>query len=158
MAIKKVSFKFDPFKQVKVPKDKRTEALNEIKDFILESALDFIGEGKSPVKKGRWRKPLTKDYKDVKKTQSSVSFANLELEGDLLDDLKVTIKGEKLIYGIEGKQAGKADGNNRGTYGKKSPIKGGKFKREFIPKKGQTFKQSIWTGINNINREIKNAD
>jgi len=154
----KVSKEFDPFKRaerslgIRLKASTKRAARQEIMDFVLDSVLEDIGDGKSPVKGGAWRRQLTPEYrKGAKRENSSVTFANLELFGDLLDALKVKkAKGDKLSLEVSGAQAGKAEGNNRGTYEKSRPIKGGKFKREFIPKANQTFKDEIWDGIEAI--------
>lgn len=155
--IKAVVKQFDPFKNVKVPEGrKRKRALNLIKEFVLESALDKIGSGKSPVKGGPWKRKLTKGYKAIKSDVSGVTFANLELEGDLLDALDVKEKGDKLEYGVRGSEAGKADGNNRGTYGKKASSPG--KARRFVPLKNETFDDTIWKGIDKIARRVRDGD
>jgi len=152
MATKKVQFEFNPFKNVKIPQNKRAAALKEVKSFVLEQVLEHVGEGRSPVKGGKWKRSLTKSYKAVKRTQSSVGFANLELSGDMLDALKVvqprgTNKIKLSVKGV--KQNAKADGNNRGSYGG-SPDS--RKAREFVPQKSkkQTFNNDIWNGIDEI--------
>ena len=152
----RVAFEFNPFTRtgIRVPSDKREEALEEVSEFVRESVLDFVGNGRSPVAKGAWRRGLTKEYKKVKSGVSSALFANLELSGDLLDSVDSRVDGNKVITGVENGQAGKADGNNRGTYGGKgSP----KFAREFIPKRGQTFKRSIMAGVRDILKSFKDG-
>jgi hypothetical protein len=151
MSIKKVAFEFDPFEEtgIEVRRGRREEALAEIAEFVKTETLSFVGDGVSPVAGGKWKKSLSPEYKKIKKDVSGVSYANLELYGDMLDALEVVPKGrKKLSIQITGDQAGKADGNNRGTYGKKDedPDQA----REFIPKEGQTFKREIWSGIRDI--------
>ena len=151
----RVAYEFNPFKKtgIRVQADRREEALEAVSEFVKESVLDFVGSGRSPVAKGKWRKGLSKGYKSVKAEQSSVRFSNLELTGEMLDSLDARVKGNTVIVGIEDDQAGKADGNNRGTYGGKG---GDKFKREFIPKRGQTFRKIIMDGVRDILRGIRN--
>lgn len=147
----KVSFTFNPFRDVKVPENKRAKAKSAVKDFVLEQVLSFVGSSRSPVKKGRWTKSLTKAY--AKKAGKSV--ANLEKTGKMLNALKVVRTEEgKLEIKIEGSQAGKAEGNNRGTYGGKRTGR----RREFIPKSNQTWKKQIWDGIKTINRRFKEGE
>jgi hypothetical protein len=150
MAVKKVSFEFNPFKEteLKVPKDKKEEALEEIQDFVREQVLSHVGEGRSPVQGGAWKKSLSSEYKQVKKKFSSVGFANLEMEGEMLDALEVKrLNSERLSLQVTGEQAGKAEGNNLGSYGK-SPDRS--KAREFIPQSNQTLKKEIWKGIEEI--------
>ena len=153
MAIKKVAFEFDPFKRSGVtPKDKK-KGLKRAADFIKEQVLEKIGEGTSPVKDGKWKRSLSKSYLKKKKKESSASFANLELSGDLLDELAVkSVSGNKLSLEVSGDQAPKADGNNRGTYGKQRANKSNA--REFIPKRGQTLDDDIWEGVARVLKNV----
>lgn len=156
MAIKKVAFEFDPFKMVRVnvPRNRRKEALAEVQDFVKETALSNIGEGVSPVSGGRWKRSLTKGYRKRKISEFGSSVSDLELSGDLLDEVDVVQKrGNKLSYQVEGVQAPKADGNNRGTYGKKRTNL--KNAREFIPRRGKTLNKEIRSGIREILLEFK---
>lgn len=151
MPIKKVAFDFNPFKEtgISVPKDKKEEALSAVQDFVKEQVLSYIGEGKSPVAGGHWKKNLSKEYAKRKQNESSVKFSNLELHGDLLNALEVIeVNGSRLSLEVSGDEAPKADGNNRGTYGKEQPNEANS--REFIPKEGQTLRKEIWKGIEDI--------
>jgi hypothetical protein len=155
--VDKVTFEFDPFRRagIKAPKENKDIILEEIAEFVIEEALSQIGSGRTTVKGGNWKKGLSKGYKSVKAEESSVSFANLELTGDMLDALDAEPVGNKIKYGIEGDQADKADGNNRGSYGK---TRGSSKKaREFIPKKGQTFRKEFWDGIKTIVKRHENG-
>lgn len=156
MAIDKVAFQFKPFHEVDVPESKRPQAAKQIADYVRDEALRHIAQGKSPVQDGNWKRDLESKYKKKKSKISGVTFSNLELEGEMLDAFEVVIDGDILVAQIEGDQAGKADGNNRGTYGKS---RGSKAKaREFIPKSGQTWNETIWSGINRILDEYKDED
>lgn len=151
MAINKVSYVFDPFDLVGVAKPKRRNiaaARREIADYVLDEVLNYVGDGKSPVKNGTWKRSLTPEYKKRKAELSSELFANMELTGEMLDSLEVTVRRDgKLELKIEGDQAPKADGHN--NHSGRSPLPA----REFIPKKGQTFKRQITSGIREIARE-----
>lgn len=150
MSVNKVAFTFNPFKEtgIAVAKEDKADALAEVKDYVLEQVLSHVGEGKSPVDGGRWKRSLTKEYAKVKKGQSSAKFANLELSGDMLDALDVAeVNSEKLSLQVKGAQAGKAEGNNIGSYGKSAdPSKA----REFIPQPGGAFNNKIQSGIERI--------
>lgn len=149
---KKVAFEFDPFAKFRVdlPASKKEEAKAEIADFVKEQVLSKIGEGESPVQGGPWKKKLSKEYKSVKSEQSSSGFANLELTGDLLDSLEVVTKrGGTLSLEVKGSEAGKADGNNRGTYGQSDRTDNSKARR-FIPIGRETLSKDIWDGIEQI--------
>jgi hypothetical protein len=146
--LKKVVYEFDPFELagVEPPKSSRAKrkAMKEMADFVLTSSLDYIADGSSPVAGGQWKRSLSKDYKKKKEAMGGAGFANMELEGELLDALDCTIKGDKLSYGVEGEQAPKADGHNNHSGKSSLPP------RESIPKKGQSFKQSIVRGLKHI--------
>lgn len=143
---------FDPFKKTGLTitnSNARDSALKAIAEYVKEQCLSYIGDGSSPIQGGKWKRSLSPQYKEKKAEISSVDFSNLELYGDMLDALKAeTSSDTKIKYGVEGPQADKADGNNRGTYGS---LRGNRSKaREFIPKAGQTFKNDIWAGIKEI--------
>ena len=143
MATKRVKFEFNPFELTNTEKPKgqaRLRALDRIEDFVLEQVLLHVGESKSPVAKGAFQKKLSPEYR--KKAGKSV--ANLELSGDLLDNLKVVRSGNKLTLQNDGDEAGKSDGHNNHSGKSKLPA------REFIPKEEGTFKRAILRGIKEI--------
>lgn len=155
MAITKIAFEFNPFKttRIKVPRKNVKQAREMVQDFVKESVLSDIGAAKSPVSGGRWKKKLTKEYAKIK----GVNFANLEFQGDLLDALDVKKKrGNNLSLEVVGKQAPKADGNNRGTYGRKRTHLADA--REFIPKRKQTLSKEIWKGVRDILKSFQEED
>lgn len=147
----KLSYKFNPFKLtgIDVPKDKREDALAEIKDYIKEQALSYIGEGKTPVANGKWKRSLSPEYKQKKSTQSSVGYSNLELSGELLDNYETSIDGNSIITEVVGGSdiQAKAEGNQIGSYGRKPNSKNA---REFIPTKGRSFRKEIIQGVKDI--------
>lgn len=148
----KYGFTFDPFKLtgVKVPASKRDAALEAVGNYLLESSLMEIGAGRSPVAGGPWKKSLTPEYKKKKADESSVTFANAELSGDLLDHLDVVPKGRtKLFIGVDGdrENAGKLEGNNIGSYGR-DPDES--VARRIVPLEGETFKPSIVQGMKEV--------
>ena len=154
----KLVFEFNPFSksEAKLSRSAKAEAAEEIRNYIKEQVLADIGEGSSPVRGGSWKKSLSPDYKAVKSSQSSTSFANLELIGEMLDALDVKIiSGNRMSLEVAASQAKKADGNNRGTYGKGTRTNLAKA-RTFIPyKQGQTLSDEIWDGINSIISEFE---
>jgi len=151
VSVKKVAFEFDPFLRAGVSKgsvEDRQAALEEVAEFVKEQVLMHVGDGTSPVEGGAWKRSLHPEYRKRKATESSADFANLELTGAMLDALDVLIIGDKLSLQIEGDEAGKADGNNRGTYGKGRRNRS--KAREFIPQKGQTLNSEIIAGIKEV--------
>lgn len=140
--VDKVAFEFDPFELV--GKDRPTgnvsAAKEEIKQFILDSVLEHMEAGRSPVAGGEWKRTLSAAYK--KRTGKTI--ADLELTGALKDALEVVSKGKNLEIRVQGKEADKADGHTNHTGRSRLPP------REFIPKDGQTFKRTILRGIKDI--------
>lgn len=148
--VQKIAFRFDPFELAGVerPKSGLTQAKQEMCDLILEEVLSHVGDGKSPVEGGKWKRTLSEAYKKVKAKSSSALFANMELTGDMLDAMECVIVGKDLELRIQGPEADKADGHNNHTGRSKLPP------REFIPKEGQTFKRSIRQSLKSIAEEF----
>lgn len=146
----KYGFTFDPFKLtgVKVPLSRREEALEAVANYLLEESLMEIGAGRSPVAGGPWKRSLTKEYKERKAEESSVTFANAELSGELLDALDARpVSTNRIFYGVEGDQAGKLEGNNVGSYGRDDDESKA---RRIVPLEGETFKPSIVQGMRDV--------
>ena len=146
-----IYFDFDPWALAgkKKPKDKSelAAAKREIADFVLEAVIDAVGDGNSPVAGGKWKKSLSPAYKKLKSKESGVSFANMELTGEMLDSLEVVNQGSKLRLRVKGEAAGRADGHNNHSGKSKLPP------REFIPKDKGTFKRQIIMDIRDIIEE-----
>lgn len=151
------AWKFNPIEElgIDIPRNQRREALEAAAEYIRTAMLDYIGEGKSPVQ-GFGKFPgYTKDYKATKGGSSSSSAVNLELSGDMLDALDARVSGSTInvnVYG-GGDLAGKAEGNNLGTYGQSSPIPG--KVRRFIPLEGEKLKKDILQGVKDILKEYE---
>jgi len=125
-----------------IPKESRKAALNDVGEFIRDSILDYVGEGKSPVKGEGSFKKLNKNYADNQK--SGDRLANLDLNGDMLDalDFRTSVTASKITVGIFRKsEAIKAYNHNVGDT---LP------KRRFIPDESQEFKEEIKRGIKRI--------
>lgn len=153
----KVVFEFDPFEMsgLDKPGSKRdkAKALTEIADFVRDEILQYVGDGKSPVFGGEWKKSLSKEYKERKGELSSSTIANMELTGDLLDALEARVVGNKIKVGwFGGEEAAKADGHNNFSGESSLPT------RQSIPKEGETFKRDIVQGIKAIAKEFVEED
>jgi hypothetical protein len=155
--MKKVAFEFDPLAElgIELPRNRRKEAREAIAEFVKESVLSQVGDGKSPVQNGPWKRSLSPEYKKRKGEESSANYANLELTGALLDALDVKVDGTRLVLQVAGSEAGKAEGSNIGSYGK-GPDEG--KARRFIPLEGETFTPAIWQGIRQILEEFKDGE
>ena len=148
-----IKHRFNPFKEtgVKVPKENRPEAARAVANYVKEQILSFTGDGETSVQGGKWRRRITPEYAEQK---DGPDFANMENSGEMLDSLEVDADGEFVEISIPDEEAGKAEGNLRGTYGKPSPIDGGKYAREFMPwKRGQRLRKEIMQGVKEILEE-----
>lgn len=128
-----IEFEFDPFEEADTDRPRRVQRskIEEAAELIKVEMLSYIGEGKSPLSGGLWKRGLSKAYKDRKGEESSSGFANLELSGDLLDSLTVeAIPGGKIRISIPDDQADKAEGNLIGSYGREA---NDAKAREFMP-------------------------
>lgn len=136
----------------KVPRNKRAEVKEEIAELLLDSVLEHVSEGKSPVQGERSFKGLSKEYKKVKSKISGSTKPNMELFGDMLDDLKaVADKGSSVSIGFmkdaSEKSKLKAENHNKWTSrAEKTKVP----KRRFIPKGEQEFKKDIMRQVNEI--------
>lgn len=148
-------FTFDPIEAtgVEIPRARRKEALKAAAEYLKDAVLADVGAGKSPVAGGPWKRSLTPDYKTKKSKESSALYANLELDGDLLDVYDVKVEGSKLFSGFHASQAGKAEGNNIGSYGQP---KGDNSKaRRHTPLDGETFRPGIISGLRRVLEEFE---
>lgn len=132
-----------------VPDNKIAEVKKEVGDFLIESILRDVGDGKSPVQGERFKR-LSKDYADEFKGGNTTP--TMQLFGDLLDSLRAEDAGGSFIkIGHFGEQAPKADGHNQLSLEAKIWAAGRDFpKRRYIPAEGQSFKRSIERGIEEI--------
>jgi hypothetical protein len=132
-----------------IPTDKIASAKQEVGDFLIESILRDIGDGKSPVKGETWKR-LSKQYADEFKGGNTTP--TMQLFGDLLDSLRAEdVGGDQIKIGHFGAQAPKADGHNQLSVEAKIWAAAKDFpKRRYIPGDGQQFKNSIERGIDDI--------
>lgn len=133
-----------------VPQGQREEALTQVGEFLIDSILERVSEGKSPVAGERFRQ-LKSNYADKKKGGDRTP--NLELTGDLLDSLsfRVIDTGIEVGYfsGVSQNTLGKADGHNNFSGQSKLPT------RRFIPLDNQEFMPTIQRELNAIINEFK---
>jgi len=146
-------WEFDPIAEtgIKVRKEDREQALEEVATFVKEEILNRTGDGQTSVKGGRWVKDLRPDYKKKKLEESSVGFANLELEGEMLDSLETGVRGRKVFIEVGDDQRGKAEGHLTGQYGKQSATR----PRQFMPVGGQELAGPIMNGVRKILRRYE---
>lgn len=121
-----------------LPKDLAKDIKQEVGDFVIESILSELADSKTPVSGGKFKSKLSKAYME----ETGKTFANLDLNGDMLNSLtsKVTASGVQVgIFNPD--QAIKAYNHNVGDT---LP------KRQFIPSPKENFKRDIETGIRDI--------
>lgn len=156
-APKHLRYVFEPLKGLKI-KNKRA-ALEDISEFIHDSILEHVSEGKSPVSREGWNRTLSPDYKKIKSKVSGSTTANMELFGDMLDALQVRVfDRNKIAIEIRGEEAEKADGHNKLTGRTNKFLSKKKHRRRFIPGGGQTLKRAILSGIKDIAEQHDEED
>lgn len=128
----------------KVPAKLRPRVRREVGEFLLEQTLVSLGEGKTPVSRGEYKRSLSKEYREFKSESGRNSFADLEFEGDLKDSFKFRSTDKGIKIGHFGKEAGKADGHN--NFSGKSTLP----RRQYLPEKDQSYKRNIQTEIDRI--------
>lgn len=154
-------FEFDPFKLAgidpdDIPKKERKAALRDVATYVQEEILSNTAAGTPSVEGGKWKKKLSPGYKEVKKEESGVTIANLELTGEMMDSFqaKANIAAETITLKVSADQAGKADGNLTGSYGESRADYS--RAREFMPhKRGQKLTEEIVDGIRDILERYK---
>lgn len=85
------TLKLDKLKEV--PASKRKEAKELIGLTVKQMIVDYLDRGTSPVSGGSYQKTLSKEYKKKKLAQGKSGIADLDLEGDMLGNLKFTTSG-----------------------------------------------------------------
>lgn len=133
-------------------KDKR-EFMEKVGQYLVDSMLDKIAEGISPVEGVGKFKQLTKHYAEEEKGGERTS--NMDEHGDMLNSLTYKIVGNKIKVGIfDEKQAIKSYAHNTGFKGHPT-LEGKAPKRQFIPdeKENETLKKDILRGVGEITDE-----
>jgi len=132
---------------------KHAQVKKEVGDFVINEIIEHLDRGVSPVAKlGKF---AALDPKYAKAEKGGRRVANLQLEGDLLDAIQHTSRGNKLkdsvrIF-VEKNETDKADGHNQLTSKAKAWAKKKGFpKRRFIPDGRQKFNKDIKDGIDDI--------
>lgn len=104
----------------------------EVGEAIVKKTIKHLNSGESPVEDGK--------YKTLKKDGFR---SRLFDEGDLWESIEAKKYRDGVEVGVfDADEVPKAYGHNSGFRGHPT-IKSGKYKREFIPKKNQEFKEDI---------------
>jgi hypothetical protein len=120
----------------------RSDLVNEVGDYLIQSILDYVGEAKSPVAGGKYKATLSESY--AKSQKMGDTMANLDLNGDMLNALtfKTNADNGTVTVGIfEESQAVKSYNHNVGDT---LP------QRQFIPGEDQLLKAEIIRGVRRI--------
>ena len=113
-------------------------------EFLIERTLSSVAATRSPVSGEPWP-ALSKDYKARKQEAGRGGKANMEFEGDMLDNLEFRNTADGIKIGVFGKDARKADGHNK-LSGKTNNTP----QRRFLPDEGQKYKGPINKEIEKI--------
>ncbi len=148
---RKVDFLFDPFEIAGVNKadlDKSivTQALADVRDYVLEAVLSDTADQRSAVT-GRPFPKLNPNYAKQKKAAGHKPVPNLEFDGDMLSALQVIpASAGRLKLQVSPDQADKADGHNNHSGESRLPP------RKFIPNADadETFRPAIRAAIKDI--------
>lgn len=133
----------------KISRSDRRDALEEVGEYIIQSILEHVGDAKSPVEGGIYKRSLDDEYKDEKKKVSSNLTANMEASGEMLDSLEYKVDTSGVIeFGYFDKdQAQKADNHNKfSPESKKTKLP----PRQHIPRKNENLKRDIMKEIHDI--------
>lgn len=138
----------------------RSEAKEEIREYIIDTILDYVSQGKSPVKGEKSTfDALQPSYKKVKSKISGSTKPNMELFGDMLDELDARFTGNILSVGFHADSSketrAKADNHNKVTGKSMKKVKKGKRKGEVIVPKRRFIPQGDQDFLDNISRDIK---
>lgn len=102
-----------------------------------------VGAQKSPVEGyGKFTALTSEQYKKKKKAEVGTTKPNLELSGEMLDEVQFEDTKEGIKIGVFGDAALRADGHNNLSGRSKLPT------RRFIPDKGEVYNSRI-------NREVE---
>lgn len=150
----KIEYTFDPFEAAgidpsEIPRGDRREAAEAAAAYVKEQILSYTAQGKTSVEGGLWKKKLTPEYKKEKAKESSVTYANMEESGQMLDALDVeAMSSKKIKILIDGDQADKAEGNLLGSYGRTPNPDNA---REFMPyTDSMQLRSEILSGVRDI--------
>lgn len=132
----------------KLPKRIRDRVADEVGNYLVETTLISIEQGKSPVSGEGNFKALSPKYREFKKREGGTPKPNLEFNGDLKDQLDFEITKDGVRVGVFGDRAPAADGHNN-LSGKSSLPK-----RRFLPDEGQNYKRDTQREVERIIADV----
>lgn len=97
----KINFEMNLSKQLDKIKDrkKRTQAKREVAEFVLKEIESSLNSQISPVTGEKFER-LSDDYREFKMSKVGNKKANLKLKGDMIENLKSTIKRDSIEFKI----------------------------------------------------------
>ena len=133
-----------------VPVESQQRIKQQVADLLIDSTLEYVSRGESPVAgEGAW-KQLSKDYADSEKGGDRTP--NMELSGEMLDDFSSTISplGQDWVeVGISGGESeAKAESHNHFSGQGSNP------RRRFIPDGSQTYKSDIMREVSRLTSSV----
>jgi hypothetical protein len=102
-----------------------------------------VSKRRSPVY-GSAFESLTDEYKEKKQDEGLSGVPNLELTGEMLDQLDFRIEEDGILIGVFGDAAPRADGHNNLSGDSQIPT------RRFIPDVGEQFRDGISNEVDRI--------
>jgi hypothetical protein len=138
-----VSFNFEIPNFDEVPTSVRDQLVDEIGEFLLDSILDYVGESKSPVAGGRFKRELSDAYKKI----AGKDNANLDLTGSMLDSMQIIPNYEDGVVTIGIFDEDEAPKAYNHQVGDTLPV------RQMIPNDGELLKAEILRGVGRIIEE-----
>jgi len=137
-----------------INRDTKKVIKDEVGELLLDLILKDTANQRSAVSGQKW-KGLSKEYKKIK-SKVAPGVANLELTGDMLDALDIKPYRDGIEIGVfGGEDALKAENHNKFTA---RSLKTSLPKRQFIPKKDETFRKGIKKELVKLAKEIVDED
>ena len=151
ITMKETSFTYEVPIPDGIKAGKKKEFMEKVGRYLVDSMLDMIADGNSPVEGIGEFKELNPEYAEEEKGGNRT--ANMDEHGDMLQALTYKIVGNTLKIGIfDERQAIKSYAHNTGFKG--HPYLEGKApKRQFIPGKDETLDEDILRGVGGITDE-----
>jgi hypothetical protein len=132
--------------------DDREKVKKKVGKLLLDKTKQYLKDGKTPISNGTYRKTLTKSHRNAKLSKGQPGYSDMKFTDEMLRDLKVKTKPNSKIIeiGIEGEEAAKTFAHHTSYRGHPTIKNRSKYKREFIPNKGQKYKRNILSEVNRI--------
>lgn len=142
------SVDIDLFEGQKLPARVRARISDEVGNFLVEQTLIAIEQEKSPISGEGKFKALSKDYAKLKKREVGNSRPNLEVDGNMKDEINFKPTKTGVTLGVFGDRAPAADGHNNLSGKSSLPT------RRFLPDQGQNYKKDIKLEVERIKADI----